>query len=1211
VGDTPSRSPKKPDWTGCVLDGRYRIGTVLGRGGMGTVYAARDERLDRPVVVKVPQTRFLDDEEFILRFDREIRSLITLPHPHIVKVLDVGKASPLSEPDPVPYVVLEFLAGGSLKSRIDAHGGRLAPEEVASWLPDVARALDFVHRQRVVHRDIKPGNILFDTDGNVYVADFGIAKALGGIDTGVTATGVTPGSPDYMAPEVVTGHALGPTYDEYGLAVVVYEALAGRLPYPRSDSPLQAIYRAASAPAAPLGEAAPNVSPETAAVVMRGLSKDPAARYASCGEFADAFVASLAAASGTRASPPPASGTRVTEAAGRRSREGTAAAAGVEPRKGPARAPGARTPPPPPPRRGKGLVVALVLVATAAVAVAAAFGSGWLGKGSSSPSSPSTTSPPPAAPPEPGPTEPPPPPPKPEPKPEAKPWIEVSAPAEGAVVRSRTGEVAGRLLDPRRGTLTVDGKPTEIVKGEFVASVRFSRAGPRDVAIVFTPEGGEPLALGRAVRVELPPLSLSVRSPAEGEHVPPRPVRVEGVVAPAEDASVEVAGRPATLAAGGAFWATADLAGYGPREIRVRARAEGVEDAEALVHVVVDPPDAPVLFVGAPANGASIEDGPVRVTGRVTGAWKDEVRVNGKSVPLRDGAFQTSIDPPALGAFDFVVECEADGRPAVQVWRSVQIVPTPLRVTIDAPKDGETLGAREVRVRGTVRGAAASVTVNGERVTLQGEAFDARVRAEADGSFRILVEAARRRGDAETASRTVEVDATPPRLRLTSPAGTEATVSGDKAVVAGVVEDAHPASVSAGGKAFPVAADGSFRLTVPVTKGRRTQVTLRGRDQAGHESAETTVRLRTDGPQILGVPGDYATVTAALEAANAGDTVELARGTHRDNVRLKSGVALAGVDRDGCRLEAADPSRPVIAASDVKDAKVRSLTIATRAPRAYLLSPQAGFTTQDAGKAWVIEVARVDAGSTASARGVAPGTRVVRINGVATERQAHAEAAALRASLESPSYSLDYEFENGARVRVTSSFPYAFPVVNSSVDVSNCRLSQVLSGGLLFSGASTRFSVDGLVADGCTRGFVAAAGAQGTLRNGRFEDSNETPITALGRGTVLDVVSCTVTSSPGDGVLYVSGTQGHVRDGEVSRCEWGLHVLGSLVDASGGTYGLCRQSGIFYDFGSTGTISSNTCDRNAWHGIDTCGLGTNPSVRGNTCRYNSRFGVVW
>lgn len=271
---------------GVTLEGRYRVESVLGQGGMGSVLLAQDLRMGRPVVVKVPHARFLGEPTFLERFQLEIKSLTALTHPNVVKVLDVGAW------EGTPYAVLEHLPGGSLRDRIERGGGRLDPQAVKRWLVPVGDALDAVHAQHLVHRDVKPSNILFDREGNAFLADFGIAKTLGAMDTGLTQTGMTPGSPDYMAPEAISGAPLGPAYDQYALGVVAYQALAGRLPHEASNS-VAVLARKAYEPAASLASVAPDVPARVVAVVMRALERDPMRRYPHCGAFGRAYADAL------------------------------------------------------------------------------------------------------------------------------------------------------------------------------------------------------------------------------------------------------------------------------------------------------------------------------------------------------------------------------------------------------------------------------------------------------------------------------------------------------------------------------------------------------------------------------------------------------------------------------------------------------------------------------------------------------------------------------------------------------------------------------------------------------------------------------------------------------------------------------------------------------------------------------------------------------
>src|SRR5579883_2088909 len=168
------------NWAGQTLLGRYDVRGALGEGGMAYIYRAYDRNLDCDVVIKVPRASAMEDPEFAQRFARETRSLVRLAHPRIVKVLDVG------EHDGLPFAVMQFLAGGSLEDRFQSlPAGRARAEGAVllrQWLPAMAEALDFIHGQGTVHRDVKPANILFDAHGHVYLSDFGIAKALGGTE---------------------------------------------------------------------------------------------------------------------------------------------------------------------------------------------------------------------------------------------------------------------------------------------------------------------------------------------------------------------------------------------------------------------------------------------------------------------------------------------------------------------------------------------------------------------------------------------------------------------------------------------------------------------------------------------------------------------------------------------------------------------------------------------------------------------------------------------------------------------------------------------------------------------------------------------------------------------------------------------------------------------------------------------------------------------
>jgi formylglycine-generating enzyme required for sulfatase activity/tRNA A-37 threonylcarbamoyl transferase component Bud32 len=256
---------------------------------MGTVFKAGDTRLGVDVVVKVPHPMMIKDAEFAARFNREINSLVRMSHPNIVKVMDVG------EHEGMPFVVMQYLGGGSLEDRIRP----CTSGDVANWLPDAAAALDFMHSEGLIHRDIKPGNILFDMSGRAYLGDFGIAKVMAEGDESdekLTGTGSMIGTAEYMAPEMLVPSRFDEAYnersDQYSLAVTVYEMLSGRPPF-QGKTMGDVIAQLVAETATALDERNPAIPQDVSRVVARALRKKPEGRFESCREFAVSFVAAV------------------------------------------------------------------------------------------------------------------------------------------------------------------------------------------------------------------------------------------------------------------------------------------------------------------------------------------------------------------------------------------------------------------------------------------------------------------------------------------------------------------------------------------------------------------------------------------------------------------------------------------------------------------------------------------------------------------------------------------------------------------------------------------------------------------------------------------------------------------------------------------------------------------------------------------------------
>lgn len=257
--------------------GRYEIKQELGRGGMATVYRAYDPSFGREVAIKVLPHAFLHDATFRARFGREARTIAALEHQAIVPVYDFG------EQDGQPYLVMRYMPGGSLSERIEQ--GSISPAETVRLIGQLAPALDDAHEHGVIHRDLKPGNILFDEKGNAYLSDFGIAK-VAQESAALTGGGEVIGTPAYMSPEQGRGQVVDRRSDLYSLGVIIFQMLSGRLPY-RADTPVGMIYAHVHEPIPDILEANPVLPAVCSTLVGRAMAKDPADRYQTARQLAD------------------------------------------------------------------------------------------------------------------------------------------------------------------------------------------------------------------------------------------------------------------------------------------------------------------------------------------------------------------------------------------------------------------------------------------------------------------------------------------------------------------------------------------------------------------------------------------------------------------------------------------------------------------------------------------------------------------------------------------------------------------------------------------------------------------------------------------------------------------------------------------------------------------------------------------------------------
>ena len=251
-----------------VLAGRYELGRCIGRGGMAEVFAAHDRILDREVAVKLLRDRFRDDATFTSRFEDEARNVAKLSHPNLVVVFDTGSE------DEQPYIVMERIRGRTLQEALDAGG--LTEDRSLQVAADVCGALAYAHRNLLVHRDIKPGNIMLSEDGSVKVTDFGIARAIS--DETVTRTAAVLGTAAYLSPEQAQGQRVDARSDLYSLGVVLYELLTGKVPFSGDSAVSVALQHVRATPEAPR-RLAPAVSRAAETICLRLLEKDPERRY--------------------------------------------------------------------------------------------------------------------------------------------------------------------------------------------------------------------------------------------------------------------------------------------------------------------------------------------------------------------------------------------------------------------------------------------------------------------------------------------------------------------------------------------------------------------------------------------------------------------------------------------------------------------------------------------------------------------------------------------------------------------------------------------------------------------------------------------------------------------------------------------------------------------------------------------------------------------
>ncbi|MFZ2511046.1 MAG: Stk1 family PASTA domain-containing Ser/Thr kinase [Gordonia sp. (in: high G+C Gram-positive bacteria)] len=264
-----------------LLADRYELGEALGFGGMSEVQFARDLLLHRDVAVKILRPDLARDPTFYIRFQREAQNAAKLNHPTIVQVFDTGETD--TDEGPLPFIVMEYVDGETLRDILRANGP-IAPRQAMAWMADVAAAMDFSHKAGIVHRDMKPANVMIDHTGAVKVMDFGIARAMDDTSATMTQTSAVMGTAQYLSPEQARGIKVDPRSDIYSMGCVLFELITGEPPF-TGDSPIAVAHQHVHEDPRRPSQVNAEISPELDSVVMKAMSKNPANRYQTSGEF--------------------------------------------------------------------------------------------------------------------------------------------------------------------------------------------------------------------------------------------------------------------------------------------------------------------------------------------------------------------------------------------------------------------------------------------------------------------------------------------------------------------------------------------------------------------------------------------------------------------------------------------------------------------------------------------------------------------------------------------------------------------------------------------------------------------------------------------------------------------------------------------------------------------------------------------------------------
>ncbi|MHC4471007.1 MAG: protein kinase domain-containing protein, partial [Planctomycetota bacterium] len=688
--------------------------------------------------------------------------------------------------------------GGSLKDRLTE--GPLPPDRVLDWLPDIAKALDHIHDEGVIHRDVKPGNLLFDHQENAFLSDFGISKALHDSASGLTVTGVSPGSPGYIPPEAL-GLEIDGAYDQYSLASVVFRCATGRRLQPHD--PYLGVWN----------ELASHLPSAAASAVEKALSVNPADRFRTCWEFAEAF------ASGIRGTPAP--------------KEEPSTRTLVE------------TPPPETPNKPKGMTLLFVSVVLLILVFA---GYAYLKVRPGTEVEPSTVA--------------------------RDPIVELASPSPGGVTNRSSVEIRGRLRDAPGGHLLVKGRrlnPDE--DGMFLALITLEK-GANDIEVIgITAEGVRTESRSVDVFYDPDDPQVVLDSPGSGLVTTESRVELRGRLDDAQPypGKALVGDREIAVEPDGSFRADLELE-EGEQTVRVRGvdRVGNIGPAVAVV-VVKDSID-PVLELEAPADGSFTKLATGTVRGRVDDPNLARVEVNGEAVErLSDGCFEVPVDLVEGSNEIRVRAVDAAGNEA-QATRTVTRDETPPAISSLFPEDGHRTDDATVTVRGVLAEERLDrLTVAGQVVKPgDGGAFEVTVPLDV-GPNRIAVSAVDRAGN--RTEREIGVTRGRPPLEVIVVRPADGLVTNETAIEVEVrLEGAAVAGrVRVNGRDLPADDDGIFRGTVEIADGPNELAIAAEDPPTGRsDSARLEVVRDTASPAVrvgslrLAAAGDLLVVTGGL-----------------------------------------------------------------------------------------------------------------------------------------------------------------------------------------------------------------------------------------------------------------------------------------------------------------------------------------------------------